>query len=59
MTTKRKIEIIKDTKDVVKIALGGVIVGGIIKEDYLRSNVFAWSVSALLLVVLFILKTEK
>jgi hypothetical protein len=36
MNTKRKIEILKDIKDVVKIALAGVIVGGIIKEEYLK-----------------------
>lgn len=59
MTKNRKIEILKDLKDVVKIALGGFIVGGIIKQEYLKESLLVWGISAILLLILFTLKTEK
>ena len=36
--TEHKNELIKDLKDTLKIGIGAITVGGIVKEDWLQNN---------------------
>jgi len=57
MENKRN-EVIKDVKDLLKIGVGGVAVGGVIKEDWLNNNIFVW-VSLLLMITFIFLLNKK
>lgn len=52
--------IYQEGKQIIRMAIGAIMLGGIIKEDWLKDNIFVWcSFAVLAFTLVMIAKFEK